>query len=146
MLECELAVVVDSFGNPDALAPAIEVVYVRFNRPEDMNAANLVLCNLGADAYIVGDFLPWAPPYDNVSVTLKRGAEVLNQASMTDALGGPEIAVPWIWQESIRRGFTPVADSLILTGACGNVVPAEAGHYEADFGALGTLRFEIGNA
>ncbi len=62
---------------------------------------------------------------------------------MSDAIGGPEKSVPWIWNEASSRGFETRGDTLLLTGACGAVVPGERGHYKADFGALGTIEFEI---
>lgn len=147
LVECELAVVVDGAGEPTAVAPAIEIASVRLARPEDLSAASLVLCNVGADAYIVGDLLPWSPPYDGASVTLMRDGEVLDTAPLSDALGGPERATPWIWDEAIRRGFAADGETLLLTGACGKPVPAAPGRYSADFGALGELQFEVdGNA
>ena len=143
MLECELAVLVDSSGEPKAIAPAIEIVYVRFTRPEDMTAANLVLSNLGADAYIVGRFVPWEPSYDSATCTLRRNTKIVAEASMADAIGGPEKSTPWIWEESRKRGFSGTGDTLLLTGACGDVIPADIGAYEADFGPLGRLTFSI---
>ena len=123
MLECELAVTVDGYGNPKAVAPAVEIVYLRFSRQDDFSASNLVSCNLGADTYIVGDSVPWSRRYGAASVTLTRDGEVLNRAPMNDALGGSEESIRWIWQESIHRGFAPVANSLLLTGACESIAP-----------------------
>jgi 2-keto-4-pentenoate hydratase len=143
MLECELAVLVDSDGNPKQIAPAIEVVLVQFSRPDDMTAENLVLSNLGADSYIVGELQPWSPPYDEVTAELMLNGEMINRAPVTDSLGGPEKSTAWICREAQARGFAINSDTLLMTGACGRVVPAEVGHYCADFGPLGKLSFEI---
>lgn len=143
-LECELAVIVDEHGTPKAIAPAIEIVLVQFARAEDMSASNLVVTNLGADKFIVGDFLDWAPSYEDASALLTLNGETVNTAVMSDAIGGPEKSVPWIWNEALSRGFETRGDTLLLTGACGTVVPGERGHYIADFGALGNIEFEIG--
>jgi 2-keto-4-pentenoate hydratase len=62
---------------------------------------------------------------------------------MSDSLGGPETAVSWIVQEAEARGFSLGKETLLLTGACGKVVPAEVGEYNADFGPLGSIGFEI---
>jgi 2-keto-4-pentenoate hydratase len=142
-LECELAVIVDAHGTPKGIAPAIEIVLVQFSRSEDMSASNLVVTNLGADKYIVGEFLDWAPSYKNATAKLFLNGESVNTASMSDAIGGPESSVPWIWQEAKARRFETSGDTLILTGACGMVVSGERGHYYADFGSLGHLEFEI---
>ena len=142
-LETEFAVLVDGDGQPKAIAPAIEIVFVSFSRKSDMTASNLVVGNLGADLFLVGDFLPWDSPHSDVTATLKRDGEVVNEASMNEALGGPAAALPWIWNEMRRRGY-PIADeTLIMMGACGSVVPADTGSYEAHYGPMGSLQFSI---
>ena len=142
-LETEFAVLVDGKGKPKAIAPAIEIVFVSFSRKSDMTASNLVVGNLGADLYLVGDFLPWDSPHSGVTATLKRNGDVVNEASMNEALGGPTAALPWIWNEMQARGYPNQDGTLIMMGACGGVVPAEAGRYEAEYGAMGNLHFSI---
>ena len=142
-LECEVAIVVDGEGCPKAVAPAIEIVFVRFGRPTDMSAANLVACNLGADAFIVGDFVPWDPAFNDARVELSRADESLNEAAMREALGGPGRAATWMWEEAKLRGFECADGTLFMGGACGAVVPADVGVYRADFGRLGAVDFEI---
>ncbi len=142
-LECEVAILVDGEGLPQAIAPSIEVVLLRFARTEDASAANLVSANVGADAYIVGEFVDWDPAFNALRVELRRGDERLNEASLEDALGGPESGTHWIVGEARRRGFACEEGTLLLGGACGTVVPAEPGHYTADYGPLGRLHFEI---
>jgi 2-keto-4-pentenoate hydratase len=143
MLECELAVLVDAAGVLQAVAPAIEIVGVRFARREDATAANLLLCNLGADRCIVGDWREWSGGDEQTLVTLSCNGEVVNRASATDAFGPPENAVAWIWQEIGNRGFRTQSETLLMTGACGSVIPAAIGNYRADFGTLGSLEFEV---
>ena len=145
-LECEVAIIVDGEGRPASVAPAIEIVRVQFGRPTDLSASNLVACNLGADAYIVGEPIPWEPSFEHATVTLTRDDEVLNEAAMSDALGGPEPGARWMWQEARKRGLPCEEGTLFLGGACGAVVPAEVGRYHADFGSLGEIQFEITSA
>lgn len=143
-LETEFAVVVDRDGQPKAIAPAIEIVLVSFSRKSDMSAANLVLSNLGADLFLVGDFMPWDSPHTDVTATLTRDGETVNEASMNEALGGPTAALPWVWAEMQSRGYPVQDEILIMMGACGNVVPAEKGTYRADYGAMGSVEFAVG--
>lgn len=143
MLECELALLVDADGLVKATAPAIEVVGVRFARREDANAANLIACNLGADRCIVGDWRDWPAGDEPLPLTLTHDGALVNQATATDALGSPEQAAAWIWQEKDRRGFTTQSETLLMTGACGKVIPAVIGEYHADYGALGSLSFSV---
>ena len=142
-LETEFAVLVDGDGQPMAIAPAIEIVFVSFSRKSDMTAPNLVVGNLGADLFLVGDFLPWDSLHSDVTATLSRNGEVVNEASMNEALGGPTAALPWVWEEMKIRGYPRQEDTLIMMGACGGVVPAEIGNYQADYGPMGTLQFTI---
>lgn len=142
-IECEVAIIVDEDGRPKSVAPAIEIVFVKFSQQADMTAPNLVACNLGADLYIVGDPVPWDPAFNATKVVLTCGDETVNEADMTDALGGPESAANWMWKEVRARDFPLSGGTLLLAGACGTVVPAKPGHYAADFGALGKIEFEI---
>ena len=142
-LESEFAVIIDAEGKPKAIAPAIEVVYVNFARPDDMTAPNLTASNLGADLFLVGEFMPWDSPHTDASVTLSCNAEVVNQASMNDALGGPTAAISWLTEEIDRRGFRLSGDTLIMMGACGSVIPARRGSYQADYGPMGSVAFSI---
>lgn len=142
-LEIEYAVMVDAEGQPKAIAPAIEVVYVRFARKADMRAENLVLCNLGADLIIVGEFLPWDTAHPQVQAKMQRDSEDIGEADMNDALGGPAQALPWVLSEVAQRGHRLDADTLIMMGACGPVLPAQRGEYHVDYGAMGSLHFSI---
>ncbi len=142
-IECEVAVLADDDGNPSHVAPAIEMVYVRYSRQSDMSAASLITCNLGADLYIVGDFQPWNERFSDTQITLHRDGSVLNEATIDEPLGGPIKSTNWIWDEANRRGFAPSAGVMFLTGACGNVIPAEIGEYTAEFGDLGAVTWRI---
>ncbi len=143
LLESELAVMVDASGRPKAIAPAIEIVSIRFSRPEDFSAVNLVACNLAADAYLLGDWLPWPETRPRLNMNLTRDGDTVNQTNLIETLGTPSEAVHWIWQEAGRREFKRQDETLLLTGACGAVIPAERGRYVADYGSLGTLTFSI---
>lgn len=142
-LELEFAVLVDREGRPQAVAPAIEVVYVNFERKTDMTPANLVIANLGADLIVVGDFLPWESLGGDVAAVLIREGEVVNEASMSEALGGPAAGLPWVCTEAQRRGYALSDRTLIMMGACGAVIPAEKGQYSANYGPMGSLEFTV---
>ena len=142
-LETEFAVLVDGAGKPKAIAPAIEIVFVSFERQSDMSASNLVLSNLGADLFLVGEFLPWGSQHEGITATLRRDGDVVNEASMDESLGGPTRALPWVWQEIRARGYSAEDETLIMMGACGAVVPAERGSYAADYGPMGSIEFSV---
>lgn len=142
-IECEVAIKLDANGRPKAIAPAIEIVFVKFSDQSDLTAANLVASNLGADAYILGEFRPWSDTFAGLKAELKRGIETVSQADMNDAIGGPETATAWIVGEAKKRGFVCGDDTLLMTGACGPLIPAERGEYTMSIDGLGEVEFEV---
>lgn len=149
-IECEIAIRLDGQGKPIAIGPAIEIVHLEFSRPEDFNAANLVVCGLGADRYICGAEIPWhQTDFETLRpaiINLFRDGELVLEASPFDSLGGPENAVDWCVQEAFRRNIEITEDAILLTGTCGNALPMTPGEYLADYGPLGRISFEIERA
>lgn len=142
-IELEVATIIDGDGRPKAIAPAIELVFVKFSNQEDMTAPNLVAYNLGADAYIVGDFVPWNDSFTDLTATLLCDGEKVSEANMNDAIGGPKPATEWMYREAIARGYACPEDTLFMTGACGPLVPSKAGAFEMSIPGLGELAFAI---
>ena len=142
-LECEIGIVIDGAGKPKSAGPVIEVPRMAWSVPEDAKGANLTACNIAADRYIVGDQQPVRDSYEGLRVRLTRdGSEVLD-APLTDALGGPHLALDWMLAEAEKRGLAFADDMLLITGACGGIHPAERGSYIADYGELGSIRFTV---
>ena len=142
MVELEIAVFLDAEGRPVGIAPALELVYVKFGDDGDFSAANLTACNLGADQFIIGDRRPWSEDV-KLTMTLSRDGSEVSVADSSEALGGPTAAAAWMWAEAAKRGFKTGGETVLLTGACGQVVPGEAGSYHADYGQLGSISFSI---
>ena len=112
-------------------------------QPEQMNAANLTLCNLGADLFVVGEFKEWRDEYNDLPITLSRDGATVNQTNVDDALGGPKPGALWVKQEAKQRGFSTTEDTIYMMGSCGKALPAESGHYVGDYGALGKVELTI---
>ena len=146
-IECELGVLLGADGAPIALAPAIEFVYLDFATPEDFTPANLVLSSLGADSYLFGEQIPWdeidLEAIGNTVIRLERDGELLQEAAADESLNGPANAVAWCLEQSQKRSLEVGEGGLILTGTCGNALPAPPGKYTADYGVLGSLSFTI---
>lgn len=143
LIELEIAVWLDAKGRPTAIAPAIELVFLQFSADADMTAGNLVACNLGADQYIVGTPQPFSDAFDAQPMALSHNGQEVAATTSSAALGGPSEAAAWMAAEAARRGFYMADETLLLTGACGQVVPAETGEYVADYGQLGTIAFTV---
>ena len=143
LIECEVALRVDGEGRPIACAPALELVSLSFARETDMNATNLLAANLGAEFIVLGEFQPWKKEFDDLAISLSQNGSLVNSGAANDALGGPSLSAELICSEARARGYDLTPDLILMTGACGQVVPAEKGKYEAGFGALGSVHLEI---
>lgn len=144
LIESEVALKLDGTGKPISIAPALEIVAVRFTAPEQMSAENLVVCNLGADRFVVGDFVPWSPEYNDLTMVLFHDGEAVNETAVSVALGGPESGAAWVYREACRTGFELNEDLVFMMGACGKVVPTKSGHYVGDYGSLGKVELVVG--
>ena len=143
VIECEIGILIDGAGNPLSAGPAIEFACANFARPQDLTAANLVAGNLGAYRFIRGSQQPWRNTFNDVRVQLSRDGELINEASMQEALGGPERALPWMLEEAALRGLPIEQGMLLMTGTCGQPAPALPGNYVADYGDFGQVSFTI---
>ena len=143
LIECEVAIRVDGDGRPIACAPALELVSLDFARETDMNAINLLAANLGAEFIVLGEFQPWKREFDRLPISLSHNDALVNSGDAQDALGGPFLSAGLISSEARARRFDLQPDPILMTGACGQVVPAEKGQYQADFGALGSVYLSI---
>ena len=143
LIECEVALRVDGEGRPIACAPALELVSLNFSRESDMNAPNLLAANLGAEFIVLGEFQPWKVEFDDLAILLTHNGASVNSGQAQDALGGPSFSAGPICSEASARGYTLTPDLILMTGACGRVVLAAEGRYEAHFGTLGSVHLDI---
>ncbi len=143
LIECEVALRVDGGGRPIACAPALELVSLDFARETDMNATNLLAANLGAEFIVLGEFQLWKREFDRLAISLSLNGTRVNLGDVQEALGGPSLSAGLISSEARARRFNLLPDPILMTGACGQVVPAEKGQYQADFGALGSVNLSI---
>ena len=143
LIECEVALRVDGEGRPIACAPALELVSLNFSRETDMNATNLLAANLGAEFIVLDEFQPWKEEFDDLAISLTHNGASVNSGQVQDALGGPSFSAGLICSEASARGYNLTPDWILMTGACGQVVPAAEGRYEAHFGTLGSVHLDI---
>lgn len=146
-IECEIGIIVDAEGRPLSILPVLEFVHVRFASPQHISAANLVLCNLGADQFMLGQPQPWNAGLEALmeqdAIRLTRDEQLVQEVSAFSSLGGPELGREWMVNQ-IRRHQWPLADhTLLIAGTCGDAIPFQPGAYVADYGPLGRIEFSI---
>ena len=146
-IECELAMQLNSDGNPISIGPAVEFVRLDFCRPEDLTPGNVTLSNLGADQFILGNMRAW-DSFDftalaDIEIELMRDGEIILTASPLDSFGGPKPALDWCVNKANSLEFTIPERGVLLAGTNGAAVEADPGHYQASYGPLGTIEFTI---
>lgn len=130
-------------GAVESVVPIIELPR-SFPNAGPASARNMVALNIGSDRYLVGrpvkaaGFNP-----DAVAITLKRDGQVLHETTGAAAAGGQWRNLRLVLNSLTRHGYTIPAGSVILGGALGKIHPGEQGTYEASFGELGTIAFEL---
>ena len=143
LIECEIGIIVNANGQPLTAGLALEFAFAAFSSPTDATAPNLTAGNVAADKFLTGEQHPWRKSYDDIIIRFYRDEELINESPITESLGGPANAVTWIVQEANRYNIEISDNALLMTGACGQVVPALPGTYRADYGELGEVNFTI---
>jgi len=130
-------------GTVESVVPIIELPR-SFPNSGPANARNMVALNIGSDRYLVGapvkaeQFNP-----DAMSISLKRDGAVLHETTGNATAGGQWHNLRLVLNSLTRHGYTIPAGSVILGGALGKIQPGEKGRYEATFGELGSIAFEL---
>ena len=74
---------------------------------------------------------------------VQRDGQLLHETSGAAAAGGQWRNLRLVLNSLTRHGNTIPAGSVILGGALGKIHPGDQGRYEASFGELGTIAFEL---
>ncbi len=123
--------------------PIVELPNIHFTE-ENVSAADLIASNVGAHTVILGRPKPLElVDLNKVEATLEKNGEQIAQGKGSDAMGDQWEALLWLVRQRLREGYEINRNDLLITGALGKVVPAEAGRYVADFGRLGRVTFSM---
>ncbi len=139
-----LTSVEDLRSHIDAIGPVIELPVMNYQTPGQLSTIDIIATNVGAAAFVVGDFAPLAErdPNEAEPQLICNGREV-NSGKARDALGDQWQAALWLVNTMIRHGWTIEPGQLLLTGALGRMVPATAGECSANYGKWGTIALRL---
>lgn len=127
-----------------AVVPVVEIPETGFGDMKKLKAQDIVAANVGSAAFIAGAQTPLAnDDLDGITVELVSVGEILNQGRGSDAMGGQREALLWLVNSVLGNGWKIEEGNILITGALGRVVPANPGRYEARYGELGNISFEI---
>ena len=126
------------------VAPVIEVPGGATENKQPATACDLVVWNINAKAIIVGaGHDPSGINPDTIEITLTHDGETVNTAKGDQAAGGQWTTLLKTVNCIVRQGYTIEPGHVITNGALGRIVRAEAGQYQADYGLLGIVAFEV---
>jgi 2-keto-4-pentenoate hydratase len=127
-----------------AVVPVVEIPETGFGDMKKLKAQDIVAANVGSAAFIAGAQTPLAnDDLDGITVELVSGGKALSQGRGSDAMGGQREALLWLVNSVLGNGWKIEEGNILITGALGRVVPANPGRYEARYGELGNISFEI---
>lgn len=125
-----------------AIRPTIELPDAAIE-PSDRPGIDLIAANIVASRYVPGPATTVRKDLRTATVTLKREDEIINQGSGRDADGDPWRSLLWVVNAAVAQGYRIEPGQIIITGTLGAAQPATSGHYIADYGDLGSVRFEF---
>jgi 2-keto-4-pentenoate hydratase len=157
LLECEVSFLLGSDLPPreksytreeietaiEAVVPAMEIADCRW--PEDAPGVMKLADSMGNGAFVVGQPVKNWRKLDltSLDVTLSHNGAIIERGSSTRILGNPLLAVIALANAQplpaggLKRGH------IVTTGTCTTPIPPKPGHYVGDYGALGTLSWDM---
>lgn len=125
------------------IVPVIELPEIHF-AGHPVSGIDLVAANCAANVYIMDRSVNWmGRNINNISVTLMRNGKILNQGQGKDALGDQWEALRWLVNQVLFQGWNIESNFLLITGVMGEMTPAEAGNYKAQFSDGTQMQFSL---
>lgn len=125
-----------------SIRPAVELPDLSLDAPIQ-SEQDLVAINVGSAAYIFGRTFPPDTPVRALEAALTRNGETLTYGGLQDAVGESWPNLLKLVNLIVSHGHGIEAGQTILSGAIFAVPNPQAGSYAADFGALGTIKFDV---
>jgi 2-keto-4-pentenoate hydratase/acetyl esterase/lipase len=129
-----------------SIVPVIELPqnYARRMGTSALTAKDMVASNVGSTRYIVGTPKNAVGLDANaVKVSLKRDGQTLHETTGASVKGGQWTNLRMLLNQLTAHGHTVRAGSIVICGALGGPKPGEPGRYQADYGELGSIEFEL---
>ena len=128
----------------EGIYPVIELPELGFQHMPSLLGTDIIANNVAARKYIVGappDSLP--ADINALPVQLYHNDQLILEGFGSDAMGDQWQALVWLINQSLANGWVIDPDQILITGALGKMLPAQAGHYRADFAELGRIEWRV---
>lgn len=126
------------------VVPAMEIPDVGFPDLSKMELEDFIATNSGSAFFVLGE--PVGIKYldtNDLTARVTRNGQLVNTGKGKDAMGNQWDALFWLINHIIDQGYTIGEGQVLLTGALGQVLPCEPGHYVADFGSIGRVELTV---
>lgn len=124
--------------------PVVEFPDLAFDDRKALQGVDIIANNVAAK-----QFLPGAErvledlDINELTVIIRKDGEPILEASSADAMGDQWQALLWLVNQTVANGWKVEQGQLLITGALGKMLPAKAGFYQVDYGALGQIDFMV---
>ncbi len=128
-----------------SLVTVIELPDLGFSTQSPLTGNDIIAANVASNAILLGkEFTEFSQLNINqLQVSLNHNGKLINQGRGSDALGDQWQTLLWLINHQVEQGYSLKKGQLLITGALGKMLPAKKGKYQADYGPLGTIEFEI---
>jgi len=126
------------------IMPVIELPDVRFAENKYSKLKDVVAANICSANFITGKeikFKDYSP--GNIDLSLKLNDKEINMVSISDSMEYQKELLMWLINKQLENGWKIEPGQLLITGAMGKINIGRVGNYEADYGPLGTVNFEV---
>lgn len=128
----------------DKVVPVIELPDLAYPDLSTLTGDHLIATNVASNKVLIGAGKPLSDlKLNSITTQLTKNGAVVIKGKATDAMGDQMLALQWLINRVIKSGYKIKQGDLLITGALGQMVAAEKGNYDADFGALGHLAFSV---
>lgn len=125
------------------VVPVVELPDIAYADPAGYGALDMVAANISSSRYVRGAATRNIPDLDRMTVSIDRDGGRLTQGVGAESLGGQWASLLTLVNLLVGRGYSIRAGQLVLTGKIGDKVDVNPGRYLADYGRLGSVRFEV---
>ena len=131
--------------------PTIELADLGFGENK-FKGQDLLATNSASGGWIEGPRIEIGPEtgtnwqtcdLNEIPVCLSRDNKILHEALSNIVMLDQWQALLWLVNQVIVRGYVITPEHLLLTGAIGAAHPGKPGHYHANYGPLGQIKFDI---
>jgi 2-keto-4-pentenoate hydratase len=127
-----------------SVAAVVELPDIAYRNADAYTAADMAAANISSAKFVRGAQHEFSDlDVDGLQVELRRGDRVITRGVGRDSLGGQWASLLTVVNLIVARGWSITAGQLVLTGKIGDKIPLDEGAYQADYGPLGRVGFQI---